>query len=404
MRDLDGLIKYEKEYTGLDFKRIQYNKEKHEALIKDIMSMANADIEGDRFIIIGVNYKNSNEREIIGIDKNEFINSSIYQQLIIDNVQPQIIFDYFLHEIDGKCLGIFKIFQCNDQPYIMKKDYGDKLKKGNGFIRKGDAQFPIEREDLDRIYAKRSSDKRFAGKVDIYFSDFDQNQEIALPSVRDGELPSDREADKLRKLISEEREEDRQSSIISPNYDSNSYGIDINPSFLITKDGRRIESLEKDLKNVKEKYKDDDLYEFFELRSHKLNITIMNESDEYIEDASLQVDVDKTEGLIILEEIYPKPNRSRDKFLINSNFDFRYPKVEDRGSYIRIHNSSRLVRMWNIRHQIPEEAFLEPVRFLFLKNLVGQVVELNYRLYGKNLREPIEGVLRIKVISDNEAK
>jgi hypothetical protein len=72
--------------------------------------------------------------------------------------------------------------------------------------------------------------------------------------------------------------------------------------------------LEKDLRNVKEKYRDDDLYEFYELRSHKLNITIRNEGKEYIEDASLQVDIDKTDGLFILDEIYPKPDHSMINF------------------------------------------------------------------------------------------
>ena len=98
MANLDDLINYEKEFTGLDFKRIQYDKKKHEDLIKDIMSMANADIEGDRYIIIGVDYKDSNDREIIEINKDEFVNSATYQQLIRDNIEPQIIFDYFSHQ------------------------------------------------------------------------------------------------------------------------------------------------------------------------------------------------------------------------------------------------------------------------------------------------------------------
>jgi len=52
MADYDDLIKYENENTSLDFKEIQYEKKHHEALIKDIMSMANADVENDRHIVI----------------------------------------------------------------------------------------------------------------------------------------------------------------------------------------------------------------------------------------------------------------------------------------------------------------------------------------------------------------
>jgi hypothetical protein len=277
MVNLDDLINNDKEYTGLDFKRIQYNKAKNEDLIKDIMSMANADIEGDRYIIIGVYYKNSNDREIIGINKEEFVDSATYQQLIMDNIEPRIIFDYFSHEIDGKCLGIFKITQCNDQPYMMKKAFRN-LRKGDCFIRKGDFQSNMIREDIDRITVKRINDKQFNGEVNICFSNYANCQEITLPTARDIELPSKREADKIQKLINAEI--DRESSIWIKNSDANIYGTDISDPFLLFSDERKIEYLKEDLKNIEGKYKQDDLYEFYELRSHKLNITIMNEGFE----------------------------------------------------------------------------------------------------------------------------
>lgn len=401
MTNLDDLIKIEKEYTGLDFKRIQYNKDKHEDLIKDIMSMANADIEVDRYIIIGVIHKNSNDRELIGINKDEFIDSAAYQQLIRDNIEPQIIFDYFKHEIDDKCFGIFKITQCNDQPYMMKKDYGGKLKKGECWIRKGDSQFRLIRADFDRIMDKIISSKRFNGKVKIYFSGYSQDQEIALPVALDIELPSKRAANRLKKLIGEER--DKQSLIKSQKSDKSIYGEGVYNSFLASEGERRIASLERELENVKETYREDDYYELFELQSHKLNIIIVNEGDEYIKDASLQIDIDKIDGLIIPEKIYEKPDHSKDKFYTPAALDFRYPEIEDKGTYIRIHNSSRLMQTWNIKHQIPEEAFWDPVRFLFLKDLAGNAVQLNCKLFGENLKEPIETVLKIKVIPNDSS-
>ena len=63
MINFDDLIKYENENTCLDFKAIQYEKSQYEELIKDIMSMANADVENDRYIIIGVKHKPSGDRK-----------------------------------------------------------------------------------------------------------------------------------------------------------------------------------------------------------------------------------------------------------------------------------------------------------------------------------------------------
>lgn len=164
---------------------------------------------------------------------------------------------------------------------------------------------------------------------------------------------------------------------------------------------RSIEELERNLKNIEKTYRGQDYYEFFELRSHKLNITIVNEGDEYVEDATFQLDVDKMDGLIILDKIYTEPKDSPDFSYGIANVDFgRYPKVEDNGSFIRIYNSSMLGRLgkWDIKHQIPEEAFSEPVRFLLSKDLAGQIIQLKCKLYGKNLRGPIETILKIKVV------
>ena len=399
MTNLDDIIKTEKEYTGLDFKRVQYSKEihgekTHEDLIKDIMSMANADIEGDRYIVIGVIYKNSNDRELKGINKDEFIDSAAYQELIRENIEPQIIFDYFKHEVDGIYFGIFKITQCDDQPYMMKKDFRN-LRKGECLIRKGDSQSRLIRADFDRIIDKIITKKNFNGKVKIYFSNYAKDQEITLSTAKDiqlMQLPSERAATKIREIL--KRKKSSPNQIRYPALPS-LFGHSI------PYEDRSIEELEKNLRDVKENYRADDYYEFFELRSHKLNITIMNDGDEYIKDASLQIDINKRDGLFIPEKIYKEP---KDSPIFEPNLDFgRYPEVEDRGSFIRIYNSSMVGRLgkWDIKHQIPDEAFLEPVRFLLSKNLAGQVIQLKCKLCGENLKDPFETILKINVVPND---
>lgn len=407
MDRLDELIEYENEHSGLDFKAIQYTREKYENFIKDIMSMANADIGEEGYIIIGVKLRNSTERDILGISKEDFIDSATYQQIISENIEPDINIEYTAYLFESKYLGILKISQCNDQPYMMKKDFG-KLKRGDCFIRKGSFQPKMTRQDFDRIMAKKISEKKFEGKVNIYFSGY-AHQEITLSTAQDVELSSKREADKLQNLINEEK--DKQLLIAIQNSDANIYGTSLSHPLSTPKEERRIEGLERDLKNVKNRYKDDDLYEFYELRSHKLNITIMNEGTEYIEDALMQIDIDKADGLTILEKIYYPPNYERDKLYskknhYNDNFligglGLSYPRVEDRGTYIRIHNGGGLMKKWDIKHQIPEEAFWEPVRFLFLKDLAGHTVQLKCKLFGKNLEKPIETILRINVVPND---
>ena len=80
-RDLEDIIRNESENTALDFKSVQYKRDTHEALLKDILSMANARLDHERYIIVGINYKTNGERDILGISE-DFVDDATYQELI----------------------------------------------------------------------------------------------------------------------------------------------------------------------------------------------------------------------------------------------------------------------------------------------------------------------------------
>ena len=86
--NLDDIIHYELESTYVDFKREEYRKEKHAALIKDIVSMANANYTGSRYIIIGVDLSNG-ERRFVGVS-GPLVDAAIYQNLLHEKVEPEI--------------------------------------------------------------------------------------------------------------------------------------------------------------------------------------------------------------------------------------------------------------------------------------------------------------------------
>ena len=154
MNELDDLIMFENENTRLDFKLTEYTKPEYSALLKDIISMANANTSESRYLIIGLKPKSNGDRGIIGI-QNELTDPSTYQQLIIENIEPELYVEYSAYRFEDKIMGVFKIQNCINQPYLMKKDYGDnknKLRKGDGFIRKGTHQTRIMRADFDSFY------------------------------------------------------------------------------------------------------------------------------------------------------------------------------------------------------------------------------------------------------------
>jgi len=405
MTNFDDLIKYENENISLDFKAIQYKKDQHEELIKDIMSMANADVENDRYIIIGVKHKSSGDRKMLNIKKEEFIDSAIYQQIIRENIEPGIKLDYFPYGHEGNFLGIFKISNCFNQPYMMKKDFG-KFKKGDSFIRKGTHVSRMMRRDYDAIFEKKLKKDKFDGKIQLSFSGYGSSHEIELMVTSDIKLPSQQAAEKIKKIIKERKQvakmmppENAFTAIfeLEQRIAKSLPSITANPLAAIPYEQRTLEELQNNLKEVNQKFHDDDSYTLFELSSHKININILNEGHTYIEDASIQLQIKKIEGLFVAEKVYVEPKNEINSFVnlhVPSYESMNYPEVNYTESSIVIYQT-----IGDVKHRLPINAFKVPIRIVFLDQLAGKVVEIKCKLFGKNLIEPLNEILRIKLIS-----
>jgi hypothetical protein len=150
MATLEEIILTQNESSNLDFKANQYRKEKFEDFLVDIISMANANTYNSRYIVVGVKAHANGEKEFIGINET-FTDEAIYQQVVHENIEPDIKLEYFSLTTKGVLLGVFHLSDFQDPPYMLKKDYG-KLKKGDSFIRKGSHQTRLTRKDFDKIF------------------------------------------------------------------------------------------------------------------------------------------------------------------------------------------------------------------------------------------------------------
>ena len=394
MTNYDDIFEYEDESIRLDFKGAPYPKERHADLLKDIIAFANADYEGDRFIIIGVIKNEKSEKVFRGINKEDIVDSAIYQQLVRENAEPDINLEYFHYSYQGKNFAIFRIFGCSDKPYLMKKDYGN-LKQGEGWIRKGTHQPRLIRRDFDSMGEKKQAVQGFSGEVKCYFSD-SGSDEIELTPFEEIKFPSDLAAEKIRKIIEEKRNPVEK---VSPSEGNSKNTIaELMREFTspygkyLTKS---IEELENDLENVKKEYADDDKYVLFERYGNFVNISIQNLGDRYIEDASIRVIFPKNEGLDIADKICNPPNRTSigiANFAL-IGYGVGYPHVEYFYDMITVQK-----HLDDIKHQLPiKEVFKEPIRIVVQKNLEGQTILVKCIIHGKNLQKPIEKELKMHV-------
>lgn len=395
MANIDDLIEYHDEEHNLDFKGAQYPKEKHADLIKDLIAMANADTNDGCYIIIGVIRNSEGQKELRGINREYFIDDAVYQQLIRENVEPDVNFEYILHEYAGKCFGVFRIGKCDDKPYIMKKDY-KKLKTGDSWIRKGTHQPRMIRRDFDAIYEQKMASIGFNGHVEILFEE-NESDNITIPTARKFTFPSEREAKKIRRTIERKKNPDTQKPEI-PSISAIS-GLD---DILYTIYGakpyhkRTLEELEENLENVRRDFTDEDEYFRFEKNGYKLNIILHNKGEQYIEDGEIRVHIPKVEGLFVAPRVAEEPNRDPYGYNIHiyPEFPSKYPEITESETYTVIMES-----VGNIKHHIPILAFEEPIRVFFSNSLSGKSIEIKCEIFGRNLRKPITKILEIHLMA-----
>ncbi|MCT1539728.1 MULTISPECIES: ATP-binding protein [Lysinibacillus] len=382
--ELEWLIKNETENTTLDFKREQYLKPKYSDLIKDVISMANTPIGKKKYIVIGIKETSSGCKECFPINEKEFVDKATYQQIIRENIEPYIEIDYYSFNLDGNLLGIIEIDNCDNPPYMLKKNFGDKLKKGDMFIRKGSQQDKITRSDLDEILAFKQK-SLFNNKVSMGLSK-DMAEKLNTVIEKDYELPSSKAKREIEGIL------ERRKYGLVVEWD---IGFDINDALLSSNkkplSKRTTEELEQMLTDIESYYQEEDMYYISESLSIKLNVFIKNNSEKYIEDANIILKLPKYEGnLMVFEEIPEEPNSIFNKF--NSFYNHNYPIVEE--------NETHFIVEWNygdLPHKKTVQFFDEDIRVFINGNLIGESVLVNCELYGKNLPSPIQTKLELQI-------
>ena len=399
MTNIDDLIEYHDENLNLDFKGAHYAKGNNADLIKDIIAMANADTNDECYIIIGVIRNDEGQKVIRGMDRKDFTDDANYQQLIRENVEPDVKFEYSLYEYAGKCFGVFKIGNCDNKPYMMKKDY-NKLEKGDSWIRKGSHQPRMIRRDFDAIYERKTASTGFTGHVEILFGE-NESDSITIPAAGELTLPSERKSRGIRRTIDEKK----NPSLKKPTT-LDLYGISVpNLSYALTGikpyHERTLEELEENLKSVSKDFAVDDAYFLFEENGYRLNLILHNKGEQYVEDGEIHVHIPKVDGLLIAPEVTEEPNHGLYGFntLIYPKFRSKYPEVTESEKYTVIMES-----VGDIKHHIPILAFEEPVRIFFSNSLSGESIEIECEIFGKNLKKPITKILKIHLKTPIQAE
>jgi hypothetical protein len=394
VRQLEDIVKAGEENEKVLFRRLTYSKNSQGDLLRDVLALANAKVEGERYIILGA------EPGIVGAVLTGVPRESIdathrYQAVVRDYIEPPLHMHAVAFYAEGKQLVGLVLDGCDDKPYMMRSDHSAELHRGDAWIRVKSENQRMGRRQLENVFADRFAEPLFAGKIEVGFDGDMLSQEQSVQTVDSNHLPSFQARAKLQTLIEAKEQAGTPA-------DENTFITRLTHARLFGADqpyqSHSVNELRQELDKLQDRYQDADEYFRFVEKGHKLNLALVNRSEQEIQAASIAVMVPKAARFRVALR---KPgNPARDP-TASKVFDDQttYPTVTELESSYQITEN-----LGTVAPGMTVLAFREPLRLFADRAMAGKRVVVYYKLFGGNLRRPITGKLDLKLVEAQTEK
>jgi hypothetical protein len=336
--------------TSVLFRKNAYGREGVEAFLRDILAMANASVEGSRYIITGAEFDRKGRKRLFSINNEDFSGKPAYQSLANDHIEPPLRLSYHPVTVEGERIGVYEIGDCQDRPYMMRIDFSETLRRGDAYARVNDSTVKLGRRQLLTLFEKKFRDSISAANLEIGFpgSIIHKDHEIETCSLAN--LPSAIAGAKLQELI--DAKERVQASV------ANTAVARLTHARLFGTDSpyeeRSTDEIIEEMQQMARQYRDQDEQFLFNQRRRELQLVVLNQGDEPLHE---QAD-------------YPAVSLHKNAVQITA-------KLED------------------IEPGEPVNVFHVPLRICVGDTLRGRRLGIQYSLFAQNLRSPAKGKLRL---------
>jgi hypothetical protein len=326
--------------TGILFRRNAYGERGVHNFLKDVLALANADVEGSRYIVVGIDFDEKGQKQAHAVDSADFAGKPSYQSLANEYIEPAIRLHYKPVSMNGARVGVFEIGDCQDRPYMMRIDYSEALRRGDA----------------------------------------------SLPTCDLTEMPSALASRKLEEMLRLTREAGTTGTptIVSRLTHARLYGAQ--EPFV----DRTPEQILAELEEVRSRYRDQDNRFLFNERPQRVQLIALNQGNEAIVGASLSLVLPNHKAFYIADA--PPKRFLQDRFIDSTPEDIaRYPTVTLQDDCVKI-----MANIGDIPPGEPSEVFQSPLLVCVGPELKGRRFGIRYRLDGQNLRRPATGRLKLE--------
>ncbi len=187
--------------SGVQLRPAAYGKNGIRQFLRDVVAMANASVDGTRYIIVGAAIDKKGNKRLTSVSREDFSGKPSYQGLVTDFIEPPIRLKYKSANVDGKRIGVFEISDCQDRPYMMRADFSEKLRRGDAYMRVGDEAIKMGRKLLQDLFERKFRDSVSAERVEIGFPGEIIHKDFKIRTIDLDQLPSAIASTKLKQLL-----------------------------------------------------------------------------------------------------------------------------------------------------------------------------------------------------------
>ena len=372
--------------SGVQFRRHAYGNDGVRTFLRDVLALANASVEGPRYIVVGVNFDDRGRKTAHPVDADDFAGKPSYQSLANEYIEPAVRIRYKPLSFEGKRVGIFEIGDCQDQPYMMRVDFDERLRRGDAYRRINNESIKMGRRQLMELFERKFRDSISAGDIEVGFPGEIIHKQCSVATCDLSEMPSALASGKLEEML-QIRQRSRHSgstTMVARLTHARLYGTE-DPYV-----DRSPEDLVAELKQIRGKFRNQDSNFLFNDRAQELQLVIYNQGGEQINDASVSLVLPNHNDFYVADTL---PRR-----LVNDRFVDRSP--DEIASYPAVSLKDDAIHVscaiGDIPAGEPVNAFAMPLRLCVGSNLRGRRFGLRYAVQGQNLRAPARGQLKLK--------
>ncbi len=362
-----------------------------EELVKEVVGLANADVDGPRNILFGVNGAAVGGSGVVGIPDNVAAELKKAHRLISALVEPVLDLAFIYDSVNGKLVGALEIDGCDFGPYFVGQDYSETLSRGQCWVREGWKLRAVDRADLLHSRAPQPEEKPAKSPenvvISVGFNDDPECQLLEMP-VPDTSNPPFAEENRDVKKPSKLRQ------VIKDTVGT------VTTQMLRMGQGSAKESVEPEADtsgDAGKLFAEAQAHYYYEEKAAKLNLCVCNKGSDDIEEASIEFGLPRIADFDVADHVHISPF---DKRASSKSNRVGYPDVEHRDDAIFVRSSLDFLAAGST-----EQAFRCPLRLAVGPGMQDRKVAIHYTLRGPDNKCLSKGRLKIKFgkISDYAA-